>query len=154
MCRRRARHGDHLRTPILSPHPPWSSQHTCWSVTGPSSSYAGVLMDGNVAASCPAFCCLDFATVDAIDTELRRVARRWRELPITRADAAALEMRGLVQALADEVRASAGLETLSIPDLGTPTLTDQLAVMVYDAQQAGLSVNLAERLVRLRHILP
>jgi len=60
-------------------------------------------------------------------------------------------VRALAQELADEVADTAGRRRTRIPDLGPATCLDQLQVMVYDAQQAGATAHLADRLTALLH---
>ncbi|MBB2894609.1 hypothetical protein [Flexivirga oryzae] len=92
--------------------------------------------------------------MDDIGTELRRVHRRWRELPEAVAAENASLLRDLAQHLADATRAATGREPLGIPDLGTAALLDQLTVMVYDARRAGLDEQVLPGLTRLRRSLP
>jgi len=92
--------------------------------------------------------------VDDVTTELRRVIRRWQQLPADRACENGSLVRELAQELADRTRAQQGLAPLVIPDLGDAALADQLAVMVYDACRAGLEPRALEGLVRLRRTLP
>jgi len=92
--------------------------------------------------------------VDPIATELRRVSRRWHELPEEAARENASLLRELAQELADTTRTAAGRERLVIPDLGTATLLDQLTVMVYDASRAGLDEQVLRGLTRVRRALP
>jgi len=92
--------------------------------------------------------------VDDIATELRRIRRRWGELPEAAAAEHAPLVRQLAQQLADATRASAGRAPLGIPDLGPATLLDQLTVMVYDARRAGLDEQVSRGLTQLRRSLP
>lgn len=69
---------------------------------------------------------------EEVGAELERVAKRWRQLPLDRALAYAGRVRALVQSLADEVAATKGEPTVSVPDCGPAALMDQLRVMVYD----------------------
>lgn len=87
-------------------------------------------------------------------TELRRVTRRWQQLPSAQTHESAALVRELAQELADLTRAQHGLAVLVIPDLGEVALTDQLAVTVYDACRAGLQAEALDGLVRLRRALP
>lgn len=86
--------------------------------------------------------------------ELRRVTRRWQQLPAGQAHENALMVRGLAQDLADRTRAQQGLNRLGIPDLGDGALADQLTVTVYDACRAGLETHVLDGLIRLRRALP
>lgn len=92
--------------------------------------------------------------VDDVTTELRRVIRRWQQLPAGQAHENAPFVRELAQDLADRTRAQQGLETLSIPDLGDAPLADQLAVTVYDGCQAGFESHALHGLTQLRRALP
>lgn len=92
--------------------------------------------------------------VDDVTTELRRVIRRWQQLPAGQAHENAQLVRQLAQDLADRTRARQGLEILGIPELGEAALTDQLAVTVYDACRVGLEPQALDGLTRLRRALP
>lgn len=92
--------------------------------------------------------------VDEIAAELRRVRRRWGELPQQVAAENAPLLRDFAQQLADATRAQVGRAPLVIPDLGPATLLDQLTVMVYDARRAGLDAQVSRGLTRLRRSLP
>jgi len=92
--------------------------------------------------------------VDDVTTELRRVIRRWQQLPADRAAENGPLVRELAQDLADRTRAQQGLDALAIPDLGDAALADQLAVTVYDACRAGLEAHASDGLIRLRRALP
>jgi len=92
--------------------------------------------------------------VDDVTTELRRVIRRWQQLPAGRAHENASLVRELAQDLADRTRARQGLAALAIPDVGDGALADQLAVMVYDACRAGLDDEALRGLTRVRRSLP
>ncbi|WP_145225362.1 hypothetical protein [Rudaeicoccus suwonensis] len=63
-------------------------------------------------------------------------------------------LRDFTQSLADRTRARCGCEPLGIPDLGLAALGDQLTVVVYDAQVAGVTDGLLESLAQLRRSLP
>ncbi len=90
-------------------------------------------------------------TQASVAAELGRVARRWQQLPLDRALAASGGVLALVQDLADEVAARDGLQLEPVPDLGPAVLIDQLRVMVFDHQRAGLDpATLASRLATLR----
>jgi len=88
-----------------------------------------------------------------VRTELARVVERWQQLPLDRAERHAGAVRELVQRLADEVAERTGQDPWPVPDLGPATLMDQLAVMVYDASEAGLPEDLAGQLGDLRRAL-
>lgn len=92
--------------------------------------------------------------VDEIAAELRRIGRRWGELPESSATEHASQLREFAQELADATRAAAARDRLAIPDLGPATLLDQLTVMVYDARRAGLDEQVLRGLTRLRRSLP
>ena len=85
-----------------------------------------------------------------VSTELERVVRRWRELPVDRALARVPVVRALVNELAE--RTAPGHE---VPDLGPAVLLDQLRVLVHDACAAGdpPPAELERRLADLRHAL-
>ena len=85
----------------------------------------------------------------AARTELDRIRRRWRELALGRAEAAAPSVR---TALADLARRSAPGE--DVPDLGVEVLADQLAVLVWEAYAAGQGDGVPELLTDLRRALP
>lgn len=90
-----------------------------------------------------------------VGTELERVVRRWQQLPLDRALPAVPAVSGLVQELADAVADVEGMPHAPVPDLGPGVLMDQLRVMVYDWQVAGLDEeDLARRLTHLRRTLP
>lgn len=88
---------------------------------------------------------------DEVQTELARLARRWRQLPLGQAQSYAAQLRAAAREFADAVPvdngAGAGAE---IRDLGPAAALDQLRVLVYDASAAGLTLGLAERLAVLR----
>jgi hypothetical protein len=71
-----------------------------------------------------------------VETELERVAERWRQLPLGHALAYSGRVRALVQTLADRAAQTSGMRSAVVPDLGPATLMDQLTVMVYDASAA------------------
>lgn len=85
-----------------------------------------------------------------VSTELERVVRRWRELPLDHA----LTRAGAVRALVDELaeRTAPGHE---VPDLGPAVLIDQLRVVVHDACAAADSTApaLEQRLAQVRRAL-
>lgn len=93
-----------------------------------------------------------------VQTELERVVRRWQQLPLDRALSAVPGVRVVVQELADGVATTQGLPCTQVPDLGPAVLMDQLQVMAYDWQAAGLPAQgqgcLAEQLAGLRRSLP
>ncbi|NHA68370.1 hypothetical protein [Phycicoccus flavus] len=87
----------------------------------------------------------------AARTELDRIRRRWSELPLAKAQAAAADVRRVV----DEVAArTVPPATTTVPDLGPAVLADQLAVVVWDAYAAGRADGVAELLTGLRRSLP
>ncbi|MFC6703742.1 hypothetical protein [Flexivirga alba] len=92
--------------------------------------------------------------MDDVTTELRRVIRRWQQLPADTAHENAGLVRELAQDLADRTRAQLGLAALAIPDLGEAALADQLTVMVYDACRVGLESYALNGLTQLRRALP
>ena len=92
--------------------------------------------------------------VDDVTTELRRVIRRWQQLPADTARENAALVRELAQDLADRTRAQQGLAVLALPDLGDAALADQLTVTAYDACRAGLEAHTLDGLARLRRTLP
>jgi len=76
----------------------------------------------------------------AVETELERVAERWRQLPLDHALLYSGRVRVLVQSLADRAAQLSGIPSAVVPDLGPATLLDQLTVMVYDASAAATSL--------------
>ncbi len=72
-----------------------------------------------------------------VSTELERVVRRWRQLPLDHALSYAGQVRALAQSLADQVAAATGAPLAEVPDHGPATLMDQLTVLVFDASAAG-----------------
>jgi hypothetical protein len=89
------------------------------------------------------------------DAELERVVRRWQQLPLDRALLVYPQVCELVQGLADDTARVSGRLVVPVPDLGPAVVMDQLTVMVYDWQRAGLQEDvLAERLTALRRALP
>lgn len=86
-------------------------------------------------------------------TELRRVADRWRALPLDQARQRSAVMHGAAQQLADAVALRRGEASVPVPDLGPAVVLDQLAVMAFDAAQAGLAERLAEDLASVRRAL-
>ncbi|QDO89743.1 hypothetical protein FNH13_16535 [Ornithinimicrobium ciconiae] len=94
------------------------------------------------------------AAREQIETELRRVVRRWQQLPLGHALSVSPRVREVAQGLADEVACEVGMPLTPVPDLGPAVLMDQLRVMVYDHGQAGLDpVPLAATLTALRRDL-
>lgn len=93
----------------------------------------------------------------AIEDELSRIARRWRELPADRAVGAAPVLRRAVTAYA-----ALSHPGIPVPDLGEAALPDQLRVVVYDAVTgaaagglvAAIDSSPAEELAALRRSLP
>jgi len=94
-----------------------------------------------------------------VSSELQRVVRRWRQLPLDRALSHSGDVRALVQSLADAAAKSTGVPPAAVPDCGPATLMDQLTVMVYDATTTSaapadaVSTNLAQDLATLRRSL-
>jgi hypothetical protein len=76
-------------------------------------------------------------------TELERLVRRWRELPLTRAEVHAPELRAAAEGLAGQ----------PLSDLGPATALDQLRVLVWDACARGETGGIPELLVALRRRL-
>lgn len=92
---------------------------------------------------------------ELVDTELERVVRRWRELPLDHALSAFPQVRALVQQLADDTAPATGMPLTAVPDLGPAVVMDQLRVMVHDWRTAGLAeAALGQRLTALRRSLP
>lgn len=88
-----------------------------------------------------------------VSTELERVARRWRELPLDRALACVPVVRALVDDLAAADHAAGNHPDATVPDLGPAVLLDQLTVLVFDACAAGRADGLEGRLADLRRAL-
>ncbi len=78
-----------------------------------------------------------------VSDELRRVVRRWQQLPL---DHALSRMPG-VRSLVDD------LAGVPVPDLGPAVVMDQLTVVVHDACASGAGDGLAARLAELRRTL-
>lgn len=78
-----------------------------------------------------------------VSDELRRVVRRWQQLPLDHALSCMPAVRGLLADLTDD----------AVPDLGPAVVMDQLTVLLYDACQAGRSDCLETRLADLRRAL-
>ncbi|MDO5627491.1 MAG: hypothetical protein Q4G43_04135 [Mobilicoccus sp.] len=78
-------------------------------------------------------------------TELRRLARRWQQLPAGQALAASGALRDLAADLLD-------VDASELPDLGPATALDQVRVAVYEhlRDHPDAEVDLAERLAGLR----
>lgn len=100
------------------------------------------------AGSSPTAVGADIVPADA-RAELDRIRRRWSELPLARAEAAAPAVRALVTELG--ARTAPGH---AVPDLGPAALPDQLAVLVWDACAAGRADGVTEALTALRRTLP
>jgi hypothetical protein len=83
-----------------------------------------------------------------VSTELERVVRRWRQLPLDHALGQVETVRALVDDLAARTAPGA-----TVPDLGPAVLMDQLRVLVHDACAAGQAADLAPRLAQLRRAL-
>lgn len=75
-----------------------------------------------------------------VSDELKRVVRRWQQLPLDHALACMPALQGLLRDLADE----------PVPDLGPAVAMDQLTVLVYDRCAAGRPDGLVDRLAGLR----
>lgn len=84
-----------------------------------------------------------------VSDELRRVVRRWQQLPLDHA----LSCLPVVRALLDELAPLGGAGS-RVPDLGPGVVMDQLTVLVYDACAAGAGSLVRERLSALRAALP
>jgi hypothetical protein len=81
-----------------------------------------------------------------VSDELRRVVRRWQQLPLDHALSRLPTVRGLLAELAGR----------EVPDLGPAVVMDQLTVLVYDtcaARPRAQGNDLAERLADLRRAL-
>ncbi|PKW27442.1 hypothetical protein [Phycicoccus duodecadis] len=108
--------------------------------------------DAGVAAAAPASSSLPSRGVDVLPpvarTELERIRRRWSELPAREAATAAPALREAVEAIAGRSAAAA------LPDLGPAVLSDQLAVVVWDAYASGHGDGVADALTGLRRALP
>lgn len=78
--------------------------------------------------------------------ELRRVVRRWQQLPLDHALRCVPAVR---QVLADLAPA----DVPDVPDLGPAVVMDQLTVLVYDACGAGRAEGLEAALAGLRRQL-
>jgi hypothetical protein len=89
----------------------------------------------------------------AVETELERVAERWRQLPLDRALSYSERVRALVQSLADRAAQRGGIPPAVVPDLGPATLMDQLTVMVYEVSIISMPSTLEEDLASLRRDL-
>ena len=76
--------------------------------------------------------------------ELRRLVRRWQQLPLDHASSCMPQVRRLLATLADR----------DVPDLGPGVVMDQLTVLVYDACAAGRTAGLGRDLATLRAQLP
>ncbi len=75
---------------------------------------------------------------ERVGAELERVVRRWQQLPLDHALSVSPAVHDLVQSLADQVADAEGMTPTPVPDLGPAVLMDQLRVMVYDHDHAGL----------------
>ena len=93
------------------------------------------------------------SSVDPVDaaarTELERIRRRWGELALPRAEAAAPTVRAVLAELA--ARSAPGEP---VPDLGVEVLADQLAVLVWEAYASGRGDGVPALLTALRRDLP
>lgn len=91
------------------------------------------------------------AAREKVGAELRRVVRRWQQLPLDHALSVSPSVREVVQRLADEVAIATGLPPTEVPDLGPGVLMDQLRVMVHDYLASDLDPGaVAGRLTQLR----
>ncbi|WP_299443597.1 hypothetical protein [uncultured Phycicoccus sp.] len=81
--------------------------------------------------------------------EVDRIRRRWSELTLEKAAAAAPAVRGVVEAVARRTAPEA-----AVGDLGPAVLPDQLAVVVWDAYAAGLGDGIVDLLAEARRTLP
>lgn len=95
-----------------------------------------------------------------VATELQRVVRRWRELPLDHALSCAPRVRALLDELATQSAGAdrgSGPRGIPVPDLGPAVLMDQLTVLVYDTCAADWTpathTALATRLTDLRREL-
>lgn len=94
------------------------------------------------------------AAREQVATELRRVVRRWQQLPLDHALSVAPTVRDLLQSLADRAASARGLPLVPVPDLGPAVLMDQLTVLARDDAEAGLDpAALAADLTALRRAL-
>ncbi|MEO6411039.1 MAG: hypothetical protein ABIO48_00505 [Pedococcus sp.] len=75
------------------------------------------------------------------------MVRRWQQLPLDHALSCMPRVRHLIDHLASAT-APAGSPATAVPDLGPAVVIDQLAVLVYDACEAG-SVDPPELATRL-----
>ncbi|MBK8470212.1 MAG: hypothetical protein WAR57_13330 [Candidatus Phosphoribacter sp.] len=91
---------------------------------------------------------------DPVRDELDRLAERWRQLPLDQALGVSEVVLATAQRLADEVAARTGMPPAHLPDLGPAVVLDQLRVQAYDAVQAAMDGDLADRLAQLRRALP
>lgn len=80
-----------------------------------------------------------------VSAELRRVADRWRQLPLDHAEA----RMPLVRALLADLAADCG----PVPDHGSAVVMDQLAVLVHDVCASGEPGPLEGSLAALRRKL-
>ena len=79
--------------------------------------------------------------------ELDRIRRRFRELPLARAEEGMRRARPLL----DRLTARSGLPP--VPDLGPAAVPDQVTVLVFDACRDGADTGLADELADLRRAL-
>lgn len=78
--------------------------------------------------------------------ELRRVVRRWQQLPLDHALRCVPAVREVLAGLTPE-------DVPDVPDLGPAVVMDQLTVLVYDACRAGAAEGLEAVLAGLRRRL-
>ncbi len=97
----------------------------------------------------PAVSSADVVAAEA-RVELERVARRWGELPLARAQARIPVLRAALTGLAS--RSAAG-DVPAVPDLGPAVVLDQLTVLVWDAYAAGHGDGIPDLLTELRHTI-
>ncbi len=84
---------------------------------------------------------------DEATVELDRIARRWAELPLARAQAGMPSVRAVLDRLAGRCGPA------RVPDLGPAAVVDQLAVLVWDAYAAGRGGGIPAELAGLRRTL-
>lgn len=81
--------------------------------------------------------------------EVDRIRRRWSELTLDTAGAAAPAVRAVVEAIAGRIAPEA-----AVADLGPAVLPDQLAVVVWDAYAADLGDGVVDLVRAARRALP
>lgn len=93
---------------------------------------------------------------DGARVEIERLVRRWVSLPLDRALVVVPQLRARAQSYADEAAAAAGLEPVSLPELGPASVLDQLVVTVYDVcatADAPRLEGIASELAQVRRIV-